>query len=208
MIENLTSFISSFGYIAVFLIMTLNSDFIPLFTEATLPFAGFLASQGKLIIPLIILASVLGDFVGGIIAYYIGYFLEETVIVSAIKKYGKYVLLKESDYLKTANLIKKHGAPIVFVAKLTPGLKAWTSVAAGVCEIKLSKFLISSVSASIIYNSTLVLLGFYLGKNWSAIVNYFNKLQFIPLVLILLGILCYINRKKKIIKLPKIKHKI
>lgn len=197
MLENLTTIVSSFGYIGVFLIMMLNSDFIPLFTEATLPFAGFLASQGKLLVPFVILASVLGDLVGGIIAYYIGYFLEENVILSAVKKYGKYVLLKESDYHKTTNLIRKHGAPIVFFAKLTPGLKAWASVGAGICEIKLQRFIIASISASITYNSILVVIGYYLGKKWGVIVAYFNKFQLIPLVLIAIGIIWYLNRKLK-----------
>ncbi|MBI4097839.1 MAG: DedA family protein [Candidatus Levybacteria bacterium] len=204
MIENLISLVSSLGYIGVFLVMMFNSDFIPLFTEATLPFAGFMASQGKLLVPLIILAAVLGDLVGGVIAYYIGYFLEENVILSAVRKYGKYVLLKESDYQKTTSLIRKHGASVVFFAKLTPGLKAWTSVGAGICEIKLRKFLIASVSASIIYNSILVLAGYYLGKNWNIIVSYFNKLQFIPLVLITIGIFWYIKHKLKIVKPPKL----
>lgn len=181
--------------------MTLNSDFIPLFTEATLPFAGFLASKGFLFVPLIIAASVLGDLVGGIIAYYIGFYLEEKVILSAIKKYGKYILLKESDYVKTTNLIKKYGSPVVFVAKMTPGLKAWTSVAAGICEINFKKYLIASFSASIIYNSTLVIVGYYLGKNWSIIVHYFNKAQLIPIILVVLGILWYINHKLKLVKL-------
>lgn len=205
MIEILSSVVSSFGYIGVFLVMTLNSDFLPLFTEATLPFAGFLASQGMLIAPLVILAAVLGDLVGGIIAYYIGFYVEEKVILSAVKKYGRYVLLKEADYVKTTNLIKKYGTPVVFVAKMTPGLKAWTSVAAGICEIKLYKFIISSVSASIIYNSILVVLGYYLGKNWSIIVYYFRGAQIIPIILIAAGVLWYINRKFKLIKLPKLR---
>lgn len=202
MLESLTSFVSSFGYIGIFLILTLNSDFVPLFTEVTLPFAGFLSSQGLLSIPLIILASVLGDLIGGVIAYYIGFFLEEKIIVSAVKKYGKYVLLKENDYIRATSLVRRYGSPIVFFAKLTPGLKAWTSVAAGICEIKLRKFLIASVCASVIYNSILVLLGFYLGRNWNVIVYYFNKLQFIPFVLIMIGFLWYASRKLKIIKLP------
>src|SRR3989344_8558963 len=126
MIESLTSFVFSFGYIGVFLVMMLNSDFIPLFTEVTLPFAGFLASQDKLFIPLIILSAVLGDLIGGLIAYYIGFFLEEKVILSGVQKYGKYVLLKEKDYLKTTGLVRKYGTPIIFIAKLTPGFKAWS----------------------------------------------------------------------------------
>ncbi len=204
MFENLTSFVSVYGYIGVFLIMLLNSDFIPLFTEVTLPFAGFLASQDKLFIPFIIFAAALGDLFGGIIAYYIGFFLEERVILSGVQKYGKFVLLKESDYIKTTNLLRNHGSPIVFFAKLTPGFKAWTSVAAGICEIQLRKFIVASVAASLIYNSILVLLGFYLGKNWHIIVQYFNKLQFIPFVLIVIGILWYLNLKLKIVKLPKL----
>lgn len=203
MLENLTSFVGSFGYISIFLILTLNSDFVPLFTEATLPFAGFLASQGTLSVMFIIVASVLGDLVGGVIAYYIGYFLEETVILTAVKKYGKFIFLKEKDYIRATELLQKYGSPIVFFAKLTPGLKAWTSVASGICKIKFRKYILASMLASIIYNSILVLLGYYLGKNWDVIIPLFRKLQFIPLVLILLGITWYINHKLKIIRLPK-----
>lgn len=195
MLENLTSFVSSFGYIGIFLIMMFNSDFVPLFTEATLPFAGFLASQGALSVMLIIVASVLGDLVGGIIAYYIGYFLEETVILTAVKKYGKFIFLKEKDYIRTTNLLQKYGSPIVFFAKLTPGLKAWTSVASGICKIQFRKYILASVLASIIYNSTLVLLGYHLGKNWLIIAYYFNKFQTVVFALLIFAVLLFVFRR-------------
>lgn len=199
MLAGLTDLVSSYGYLGIFLIMMLNSDFVPLFTEATLPFAGFLASQGILLVPLIILASVAGDLAGGTIAYYIGRFLDEKIILNLINKYGRYVFLKEQDYKKTVELVKRKGISIVFIAKLTPGLKAWTSVASGICSVDFKKYLLASSFASLIYNSILVIAGYQLGKNWENISSFFSKLQFIPIILFLILLSFFILRRKKLI---------
>ena len=202
MLQNLATTLISFGYIGVFLVMMANSDFLPLFTETTLPLAGFIASQGKLSVELIILASVLGDLVGGIIAYYVGYLYGKRVITAFIRKYRKYVLLRESEFTRAMTLLEKYGSPTVFFLKLIPGLKTYTSVAAGMSKIKLPKYIVSSVLASTIYNSILVILGFYLGKNWRIISSYFGKAQLVVIGIIVIGTLFIFNRRLKFLNLP------
>ena len=205
MLVNLTSLAVTYGYLGVFLVMLANSDFLPLFTETTLPLAGYLASQGKLSIFLIIFAAVLGDFIGAIIAYYVGYFLKEKVVISLINKYGKYILLKESDLNRVLKHLRNHGSIIVFIAKLTPGIKTYTSVAAGMSKIRLIKYLIASVCASIIYNSVLTYFGFYLGSNWMVISHYLNRIQITVFLSLVLAVMFLINKRLKFVKFPNIR---
>jgi membrane protein DedA with SNARE-associated domain len=86
--------------------MVLNATAIPIPSEVTLPFAGFLANQGSLTLILVIITGILGDLVGSIIGYSIGYFLEENLLLSLIRKYGKLILVTEHDYHKATTWIK------------------------------------------------------------------------------------------------------
>jgi membrane protein DedA with SNARE-associated domain len=195
--------IQSAGYLGVFFLMVLNACAIPIPSEVTLPFAGFLANMGKFALPLVILTGILGDLVGSIIGYWIGFLLEEELLLRLIKKYGKFILLTEHDYVKVTGLIKKHGTPFVIVGKLLPGIKSFTAVAAGITEVKFAKFVIGNVLASVIYVSLVSYIGFYLGSKWNSIGGYFRKFELVIIITLVLAIIFYVNYKLKIIKLRK-----
>lgn len=146
--------------------MVLNATAIPIPSEVTLPFAGFLANQGSLSLLLIIITGILGDLAGSIIGYSIGFFLEENLLLNLIKKYGKFILVTEHDYERITGWIKKHGSPVVFIGKMIPGVKSFVSVAAGITEVKFAKFIVSNVLAALIYVSFVSYIGFYLGSKW------------------------------------------
>jgi membrane protein DedA with SNARE-associated domain len=195
--------IQSAGYGGIFILMVLNSMAIPIPSEVTLPFAGFLANQGSLSLILIIIVGILGDLVGSTIGYTIGYFLEENLLLSLIKKYGKFILVTEHDYEKVTGLIKKYGTPFVFIGKLLPGVKSFVSVAAGVTQVKFKKFIISNLLAAVVYISFVSYVGFYLGSKWNVLGGYFRKFELVIVVLVILAGLGYINYKLKIIKFKK-----
>lgn len=204
MLENLSGFIihliQSSGYFGILILMILNSAGIPIPSEITLPFAGFLANQGNLSLVLIIFTAIIGDLIGSTIGYSIGYFLEENLFLSLIRKYGKFVLITEHDYQKATGWIKKYGAPVVFLGKMTPGVKSFMALAAGVSEVKFPKFVISNLLAAAIYCSIVTYIGFYLGSQWNTIGGIFRKFELVIAILIIVGIIWYINYKLKIIK--------
>ena len=207
MLEQLTGIIihliQSAGYLGVFVLMVLNATAIPIPSEVTLPFAGFLANQGSLSLILVIIIGILGDLVGSIIGYSIGYLLEENLLLSLIKKYGKFILVTEHDYHKVTSWIKKYGAPVVFIGKMLPGIKSFVAIAAGITEVKFTRFIISNILAALIYVSFVTYVGFYLGSKWSILGGYFQKFELVIIVLAILAGLFYINYKLKIIKFRK-----
>src|SRR5881628_2785956 len=118
MLEHLSSIIihliQSSGYIGVFLLMTLESALIPIPSEITMPFAGFLALTGHVNLFLIIFIGALGNLVGSLIAYGIGYYLEDHIVLMLIEKYGKYVLLRKHEYERALKWFDKYGNSVVF----------------------------------------------------------------------------------------------
>jgi len=195
--------IQSTGYLGVFVLMVLNATAIPIPSEITLPFAGFLANQGSLSLIFIIVVGVLGDLVGSIIGYSIGYLLEENLLLGLIKKFGKFILVTEHDYHKITGLIKKYGLPFVFFGKAFPGIKSFVAVAAGITEVPFKKFVIANILAALIYVSFVTYVGFYLGSKWNILGGYFQKFELIIIVLAVLAGLFYINYKLKIVKFRK-----
>ena len=183
--------------------MTLESALIPIPSEITLPFAGFLSTQGRMLFPVIILVGALGDLTGALISYAIGYFLEEEVIVGVIKKYGKIILVTEHDYQKAMSWFKKYGTKIVFFSRLIPGVRTFISVPAGIFEMDIKKFVLYTFSGALIWSAVLTFVGVYFGKNWNSLEPIFRKLEIVIAVLFVLAILFYINHKLKIIKLHK-----
>ncbi len=207
MLEQLTGLIihliQSSGYLGVFVLMVLNATAIPIPSEVTLPFAGFLANQGSLSLPFVILIGVLGDLAGAVIGYSIGYFLEEALLLNLIKKYGKVILVTEHDYEKATKWIKKYGMPVVFIGKMTPGIKSFMAVAAGITEIKFIKFITANILAAFVYVSLVSYVGFFLGSKWNILGGYFRKFEVLIVIFIILSLLLYINYKLKIIKFKK-----
>ncbi len=195
--------IQSVGYFGVFVLMVLNSTAIPIPSEVILPFAGFLANQGDLSLILVIVVGILGDLVGSIIGYSIGFFLEENLLLGLIKKYGKIILITEHDYHKATGWIKKYGIPFVFIGKMTPGIKSFVAVAAGITEVKFTKFVISNLLAALIYVSIVSYIGFYLGSQWDILGAYFRKFELVIAALVIIFGLLYVNYKLKIIKFRK-----
>ncbi len=196
-------FISHFGYFAVFIFMTMESALIPIPSEVTLPFAGFLAQNGHLNLFVVMIVAILGDLVGTSILYAIGVFLEEEVIIRLIDKYGKFILISKHEYTKLMEWINKRGSIIITVGKLLPGFRSIIGLPAGLSEVSYVKTLIFTLIGSVIWCVSFVLLGLILGKNWEILDPIFKKFELVIILAVVLAALWYINHKLKIIKFKK-----
>lgn len=204
MIEILSGFIihliQSSGYLGVFILMTLESALIPIPSEITMPFAGYLTTTGQLSFVGVVLAGALGNLVGSWIGYAIGYFLEETVIVTLIKKYGKFILVTVDEYNHSLKWFNKFGDKIAFFSRLLPAVRTFISLPAGLAEMNFWKFSVYTFLGSLIWSALLTYVGVYLGEKWETIGGYFHKFDLILAAFLILTVLFYVNHKLKIIK--------
>lgn len=205
MLETLSNliihFIQTSGYLGIFILMTLESALIPIPSEVTMPFSGFLVTKGVLSLWPVILAGTLGNLIGSLIAYGIGKYLEETVILSLVEKYGKFILMTKEDYNKSVAWFKKYGNSIVFFSRLLPAIRTFISLPAGLAEMNIWKFSIYTFVGSFIWSSFLAMIGVYLGNNWKSLEVYFRKFELAIGVLLISGVLFYLNHKLKIVKI-------
>ena len=190
------SIIQSGGLIAIFLIIFSESGlfFGVLFPgDSLLLAAGFLAGQDIIsiywLIPLVILAAILGDNVG----YYIGRRLGPKVFK---RDDG---LLFRLEYLeKTNKFYKKHGGKTIVIARFIAVVRTFAPVIAGVAGMSWARFAFFNVVGAVLWGAGLPLLGYAIGTAFPDIDKYFLWFLFISAQLFLAFVLWQVLKDPKV----------
>lgn len=195
-IDLVISFISTTGYVGIFLLMILESALIPIPSEIIMPFSGFLVTSGKFHPIAVILAGSLGNLVGSVLTYYIGIKFGRAFII----KYGKYIFFKENHLEFTDKLFKKYGDRISFVGRLLPLIRTYVSLPAGIGKTNLVKFVFYTFAGSVIWNTMLTFAGIQLGNNWENIDKYSIYLDIAAIFAIVVFIVWIISKRRSLRK--------
>ena len=184
------------GYMGIFLLMMIESSFIPFPSEIVLIPAGYLAQQGEMNMGLIFAAALLGSMVGAFINYFLAYFIGRQLLL----KYGKYIFISNSAMEKMETFFQKHGPISTFSGRLIPGIRQLISIPAGLSKMSLLPFSLYTALGAGIWSMVLILLGYILGENEALIHTYLKQITIgaIVLVIVLIGVyVIRITRKNK-----------
>jgi len=170
--QMLVDLIFDWGYLGIFIMMAIESSFIPFPSEIVLIPAGYLASQGEMSIFMIMLSALGGSMVGAFTNYY----LALTLGRKFLEKYGKYFFIKESALVKMDEYFEKHGAISTFTGRLIPGIRQLISIPAGLAQMNLAQFSFFTALGAGIWALILTLLGYFIGENQELINTYLKQI--------------------------------
>ncbi len=200
MIEFLNNFVlmiinlvESFGYLGIFIGMTIESSFFPFPSEAILIPAGVLVAQGKMNFFLVFMAGLIGSLLGAIINYFLALFFGRKTIEILIDKYGKFLFLSKYKLRKTDIYFKKHGEITIFLGRLIFVIRQLISLPAGFGKMNFFKFIFYTALGAGIWTATLISVGYLFGNNTDIILKIITAI-FIILSLII-SILYYYKYK-------------
>jgi membrane protein DedA with SNARE-associated domain len=188
----ITQFISSIGYIGVFILMTLESAALPVPSEVVMPFAGYLAYLKKFDLFLISIVGAVGCTAGSLISYYVGLKGGRPFI----EKYGRYLFIESSHIGLAETWFKKYGDRAVLFSRLLPVVRTFISLPAGIGKYDLKKLVTFSFIGSLPWCFALAYVGFSLGPSWEKIIGFFNGLDIIVVAAVIMIILYYWKLKK------------
>jgi len=192
--QTIVDLIFDWGYLGIFLLMAIESSFIPFPSEIVLIPAGYLASKGDMSFSMIMGSALGGSMVGAFINYYLALLLGRRIL----QRYGRYFFINENALSKMDNYFEKHGAISTFIGRLVPGIRQLISIPAGLSRMNLVVFSTYTALGAGIWALILVMLGYFIGENQELIDTYLKQITItIMLVLILLGSwYAYIQKKK------------
>ncbi len=189
--------ISSLGYLGIILTMTIESALIPLPSEIIMPFSGYLVSTGKFNLHLVALSGALGNVIGSLIAYGVGYWGSETFIRDLIRRYGKWVLISEKEFEHSQKLLNKYEDVVVLASRVLPGVRTVISLPCGIAKVPIKRFILLTFFGSLIWSYLLAWIGFSLGKNWDSLGPYFHKADALIAGVIIVSLGIYVYHKVK-----------
>ena len=189
----LVDLIFDWGYIGIFIMMAIESSFIPFPSEIVLIPAGYLASQGEMSVGFIMLSALGGSIVGALINYFIALTLGRAILVN----YGKYFFIKEKSLLKMEDFFAKHGHISTFTGRLIPGIRQLISIPAGLARMNLVEFSLFTALGAGIWALVLTMLGYVLGENQELISQYLKQITIGVIALLVVLVFVYYKIKTK-----------
>ncbi|HPN55058.1 MAG TPA: DedA family protein [Candidatus Moranbacteria bacterium] len=161
--QHIFEFLRQYGYFAMLPLMTLEGP------VATL-ISAMLASMGAFFWPWVLVLSILGDIIGDVILYWIGY----KYGMHFVRKIGKHIGITESLVLRMEKYFINHGGKTIFAVKSTVGLCWATFTAAGIVGMNFKKFLKYSFLGGIVWSGSLVAMGYFYGYLWKSMKEYIS----------------------------------
>lgn len=184
------------GYKGVVFLMFLESCFIPFPSELVMPQAGYLASQGKMDLSLVIITGIVGSWLGALLNYYLALWLGRPFFL----KHGKWLMCPPETFAKVEKFFRDHGEVGTFTGRLVPLVRQYISIPAGLVKMNVGKFLFYTGLGSGIWVTILAYIGFIAGNNREMVKQMSREWTYWILLGVGVTILAYMwaqKRKKK-----------
>jgi membrane protein DedA with SNARE-associated domain len=182
--------IEDYGYLAVFLLMVLESACIPIPSEVTMLFGGAAANAtfaatipghpAHLNFLLVGMLGTVGNLVGSWLAYWVGRRGGRPLI----ERWGRYVFLKPHEIDRAEAWFERHGHEAVFVSRLLPVVRTFISLPAGVAEMPFGKFTAYTFVGCLPWTFALAGVGYGLGSRWTTVEKFIRPIGIAFAVLI------------------------
>ncbi len=185
------SFVTNYGYAAIFILAMAESMCIPVPSEVIFIFGGAsctaaVAHLHPLGLGWVILIGVLGELTGAIVAYTVGRTLGRTIV----DRWGKWLLLTHHDLDKGEEWFKKYGPYSIVVGRVIPIIRSVISVPAGLAEMGRVQFVALTAIGSAIWVAVLSVLGYGAGQNWEKYNKFFHTVQY-PVIAVVVIVLAF-----------------
>lgn len=191
-INIITSLVSSYGYLGIFIAAFAETIFPPIPSELIFPLAGFVGFKSNFTyFETFLMASsgAVGATFGAIVIYLISFKIGRIAIV----KLGKYVFVSEKKIESAERWFKKYGVYAVFLGRMAPGVRELISVPAGIARMPFAKFVTFTFFGSLIWSVILVFLGYFLGNSWESLSETLSGYFTIISVIVFLSIAIVIS---------------
>src|SRR6202044_1228966 len=178
--QHLHGALATYGYLAVFLIVAMESAGIPMPGETVLITAAILAGQGTLRIYGVIGAAAAGAIIGDNCGHWAG----RAFGFLLLYRYGHYIRLDERRLKLGQYLFLRPGGKVVFFGRFVAVLRAFAAFLAGVNRYNWEEFFLYNAAGGIVWATIFGVGGYLLGR---AFEHYARPVGIAVLVIAVIG---------------------
>jgi membrane protein DedA with SNARE-associated domain len=193
-------FISSYGYLAIFILMVAEAACIPVPSELTMPLGGAIAAGAvagaHLSLALVIVAGVVGNVIGSYLAWAAGWYGGE----AAARRWSRF-LGGRSGAERARRWFDRYGGRAVFTGRLLPVVRTFISLPAGYARMRPVRFGSYTVVGCVPWIGGLAWAGYAAGANWQRVQHLVSAPAYIigglVVLLVLAAIVTVIVRRRR-----------
>jgi membrane protein DedA with SNARE-associated domain len=182
------NFLVHAGYGALILFGFLEACCVPIPSEVTFGFAGVLAYEGHLSLPLVIIIGTFAELAGSYVAYAVGRVAERPVI----ERFGRYLLITKADLDRAERFLVGRGIWAIPLGRALPVVRAFTSIAAGLTGVPALRFGVLSLIGTVIYVTVVTSIGYSLGSSWHRLAHALSLAGYVIAVLVVVAIVAFL----------------
>lgn len=188
----ITQFVEQYGYLSIFLLVTLENVFPPIPSEVILTFGGFMTTYSNLTIPFVIAFATAGSVAGAVILYAIGRLLDVKRLERIVQRWGYLLRVKVEDIHRADAWFKRYGYWTVFFCRMIPIIRSLISIPAGMSGLRMGVFVLLTTLGTLLWNILLVIAGALLGANWERILDIIDTYQNITILVIVIAFAAFV----------------
>ncbi len=162
-------------------------------TEPTMLFAGFNVFQGHLTLLGIIIFGLIGDVAGACIAFAIGYYGRAEVL----ERQGSKLHMSRSRLDLAQRWFERWGAPMIFLSRLIPVVRAAFPYVAGVSRMPFQRFVTFTTLGSIPWIAGLAVLGREVGSSWQSWRHNLEYVDYVGAAIVVAAVAYLIVRRSR-----------
>jgi membrane protein DedA with SNARE-associated domain len=172
-------YMANLNYFTVFLLMAIESSFIPFPSEIVVPFAAWKAAEGTLTMTGVLLSSTAGAMTGAIFNYYISVWLGRPLLFRiADTRWAHAILINREGVEKAENYFVKHGKASTFIGRLVPAVRQLISIPAGLSHMNIRTFILYTFLGAGIWNIVLAVTGYFAYDKKDLILPYIDYIMY------------------------------
>lgn len=195
--QQVLAWITQYGYAAIFGLLIFGIVGLPIPDETLLTFSGYLIYRGNFS-PLWAFASaVVGSGCGMTISYTLG----RVFGMAVLHRYGKYLHITPQRLERVHAWFGRIGHWALTFGYFIPGVRHLTAYAAGMSELEPHQFALFAYPGTILWVTTFLSLGYFLGERWEAVEN--NIHHYLVIASISLGVLIVVYLLWRKFRKPK-----
>jgi len=192
--SSLTSYVRDHGLYAVFVLMFVDAV-LPAASELVMVVGGALAagafgatvtlfgaelSEGFSAYLAVSLAGTLGYLAGSLAGWAIGRVGGRPFI----ERHGRWLHIGPDRFARAERWFERYGSAFVFFGRLTPLVRSFVSIPAGVLEFPLGRYTILTAAASLVWCVAFGVAGYTLGTHWDGLHHAFRYADYAAVVLL------------------------
>jgi membrane protein DedA with SNARE-associated domain len=181
--------LDSWGYLAVVLLMAMESTIFPLPSELIIPPAAILAQRsGNLTLTGIVIAGALGSWLGATAMYWVSRWAGRPLVL----KYGRYFLIAPAKVEQAERWTSVYGDFGVFASRLLPVVRHLIGIPAGIVRMPYGRFSLYTLVGSALWCGVLCWIGVKAGQDEALMRGELRSITFWAAGLLgLLGVIYY-----------------